>query len=197
MSERPCLAYVFWHWKRPSADSRAYEARQRTFHAALAREAAGWFLGSTTFEITGAPWAAGGSAAYEDWYRVRDFAALGALNEAAVTGRLRAPHDAAAAPAAGGTGAIYALRVGEPRTSYREAWWFDKPPGEGYRELLGELRPLVEEAGAAIWQRQLALGPAREFCLQAPAEPELPARLDALAVGLRTVWPDPGGEPPS
>lgn len=72
------------------------------------------------------------SLAYVFWHRpaagvdpVDGWSALGALNDRAVTGPRRAPHDAAA-------------------------------------------------PGAAVWQRQMVLGPAPEFAVLAPGEVTLP-----------------------
>src|SRR5947209_302970 len=95
------LAYVFWHWRQAEIAARAYETRQRAFHAALAAAPPAGFLGSCSVALSHAPWVAGGGDAYEDWYMVQDFSALGLLNEAAVSASRAAPHDAAAAVAAG------------------------------------------------------------------------------------------------
>ena len=106
------LAYVFWHWRRPQVPAASYETLQRGFHAALAAAPPPGFLRSSTLSIAGAPWAAGGGEAYEDWYLVDGTAALDPLNDAAVTASRRQPHDAAAAAAAGGTAGLYRLRLG-------------------------------------------------------------------------------------
>src|SRR5262249_50909386 len=91
------LAYVFWHWKQASVDRAEYERRQAAFHAALAAAPSDGFVASLSVSVTAAPWAAQGGEAYEDWYLVRDWRAIGALNEAAVSASRAAPHDAAAA----------------------------------------------------------------------------------------------------
>jgi hypothetical protein len=181
------LAYTFWHWPRPGVDAADYEARQRAFHAALGRHPPDGFLRSYSYSLSGAPWAAGG-AAYEDWYLVDGFGALGTLNDAAVTASRRAPHDAAAAPAAGGAGGVYRLRFGDPPPDARVACWLSKPEGVSYDALWPLLAPL-EESGAAVWMRQMVLGPAPEFCVQAPAEIAIPEPLRALRLPLRRVFP--------
>jgi hypothetical protein len=184
------LAYVFWHWPQAHSDIREYEQRQRAFHAALAAAPAHGFLWSFTAGISGAPWAAGGADAYEDWYAVDDFAALGALNEAAVSGSRAAPHDAAAAAAvAGGAAGVYGLRVGTALRTPQVAHWFGKPAGMSYADLFARLTPVVEGAHAALWMRQMVLGPAREFCIQAASPLPLPAAFDALVTPLRLVFP--------
>jgi hypothetical protein len=182
------LAYVFWHWKRASIDAGEYEARQRAFHAALASTPPDGFEQSSCARLTGAPWAAAGSAAYEDWYLVRDFTALGVLKDAAIRASRQAPHDAAAAASLGGTAGVYALQAGTALAAPTHAYWFAKPEGMSYPELSAALTPIVRASGAALWLRQLVLGPARELCLHAPARLALPSAFTALDLTLEPVW---------
>jgi hypothetical protein len=188
VADERLLAYVFWHWKQPGVEAREYEARQRAFHAALAAEPSTGFVGSFSVALSGAPWAAAGADAYEDWYLVRDFAALGHLNEAAVTAARAAPHGAAAAVVAGGTGGLYRLRSGDAVREPRFAHWFGKPGGMPYAELFAALAPCVAECRGALWQRQLTLGPATEFCLHAAERAPLPGGITALVLPLRGAW---------
>jgi hypothetical protein len=180
----PMLAYTFWHWPRAGVAPADYERRQAAFHQALAEHPPPGFLGSSTAALT-APWATG----YEDWYRVEDYAALGALNEAAVSHARAASHDAAAALAEGGAGGLYALRAGEPVDRPTHAHWFAKPAGMAHAGLIEALAPLMESHAGALWMRQLVLGPAPEFCLQATSLVQLPAALHVLRFPLRPVWP--------
>ena len=186
------LAYVFWHWKRADAEARAYEARQRAFHAALAAAPPAGYRGSFSVALGAVPWMSGGDV-YEDWYLVEDFAALGMLNEAAVSGGRVAAHDAAAAGAGGGSGGLYRLRLGHVLHEPRHAVWLGKPPGMSYDDLFARVGPVVECAGGALWMRQLTFGPAREFCLHSEAPITLPAPLAPLAVPLRSIWPQAEG----
>src|SRR5262245_52886820 len=101
------LAYVFWHWRRPTVTQSAYEAAQRRFHQALAAAPPEGFERSFSLALRGARWAAGGGEAYEDWYLVSGSAGLDPLNAAAISASRQAPHDAAAALAAGGTAGLY------------------------------------------------------------------------------------------
>lgn len=73
------------------------------------------------------PWGAPVGPLYEDWYRVRQFGDLEALNEGAVAVQRRGVHDAAASLAAGGAGGVYRLLVGEPLPRVTHAYWFAKP----------------------------------------------------------------------
>ncbi len=182
------LAYVFWHWRQPQAAAADYESRQRAFHAALAAVPPGGFQRSFSVGLVGAPWVAAGGEAYEDWYLVDDFAALGTLNEGAVSGSRAGAHDGAAALAAGGTGGLYRLRLGRALESPRFAHWFGKPSGTRYADFFATLEPLVERCRGALWMRQLTMGPAREFCLHAAERVVLPAEVEALVLPLKPAW---------
>jgi hypothetical protein len=183
------LAYVFWHWPRADAPRSVYEALQQPFHEALRRAPPPGFLGSRVLALAGAPWAAEGRDAYEDWYLVEGSAALDPLNEAAVNAPRRAAHDAVASASAGGTAGLYRLRMGEPGDVPHAAAWFAKPPGMSYSALYNTLEPLVRSEGTVLWARQMTLGPTPEFCLQSARAIELPAAFFPAAVRYRTVWP--------
>ena len=189
---------MFWHWKRPEVTTRDYEEPQRGFHAALSGSPSLGFVSSFSHGVSSVPWA-GSSEAYEDWYLVQDFGALGQLNEAAVSSSRAEPHDAAAAVAAGGTGGLYGLRRGTALRQPQYAHWFGKPEGMPYRELFAQLAPVVDRAEGALWMRQMVLGPAREFCLHATQPVSGLRDFGALVIPLRQIWPDPadqGMEPP-
>jgi hypothetical protein len=164
------LAYVFWHL--PGHAIAGYEERLRAFHDSLRGE-----LGrSTTFALPAVPWL-GGAPGYEDWYLVDDFAALGRLNEVAVTGARKAPHDAAAAAARAGIAGVMG-HVAGPRLPERPGWsaWLGKPAGTAYEDWHAELAGAIGDASA--WQRQMVLGPASEYCVLAASERELPWPVD-------------------
>jgi hypothetical protein len=153
------LAYVFWHWPRPGTDAQAYADRLLAFHRALRASPSRGFAGSRVLAVEGAPWCAG-APAFEDWYLVEDWAALGALDEAAVTASRHLPHDAIAALAGGGAGGVYRrLADGPWPPPAGLARWFAKPDGERYATFQARL-----PAGVEVWQRQLVLGPAPEYC---------------------------------
>ncbi len=159
------LAYLFWHWPRPEVDPGQYADLLLAFHRALSASPPPGYRGSRVLEIAGAPWVPV-PAALEDWYFVDDFSALGALNEAAVSGQRRDPHDGAARLALGGAGGVYRrLREG-PAAAPSVVTWFGKPAAIGYPEFLAQVVP------AELWQRQLVLGPAPEFCLLGAIPPE-------------------------
>ncbi|HEY7863243.1 MAG TPA: hypothetical protein VIE39_06270 [Thermoanaerobaculia bacterium] len=183
------LAYVFWHWKDPGADRTEYEKLLGGFHASLAANAPVGYVGSSTFAVSGMPWAASGEEAYEDWYLVEDSAALDPLESGALDARNLAAHDGVAARVGGGAGGLYKLRVGqEPRGTARFAQWFAKPKGMSYDALWELLRPITGE-GSAVWCRKMVLGPALELCLRSREWVRLPSPLEPVSVALRPVWP--------
>ncbi len=170
------LAYLFWHWPAPGVEAARYAEALVAFHRALASAPPPGTRGSRVYEIDGAPWVPV-ARAFEDWYLVDDFAALGALNEAAVTGARQGPHDGVARLAAGGVGGVYRRLTGAAAELDRVAWC-TKPVGEPYAGFLGRL------PAAEVWQRQLVLGPTPEFCVFGPA----PAGIEAVTVRARLVY---------
>jgi hypothetical protein len=157
------LAYVFWHRPAPAADG--YEARLLAFHDALRDHPPAGFRASRSFRLDAAPWLPGEGTPYEDWYLVDSWVALGTLNLAAVNGARSAPHDAVAGLAREGAGGVYApVRAEAPAAG--EVAWLAKPPGSSYGDFHAQL---AERGVAAVWQRQMVLGPAAEYVVEAPA----------------------------
>jgi hypothetical protein len=172
------LAYVFWHWPDPSVDRARYAEALVAFHRALAWRLPAGMRASRVYEIEGAPWVPV-PRAFEDWYLVDDFTALGVLNDAAVSGARGGPHDGVARLAAGGAGGVYRLLAPTPGGSAAERnTWCAKPAGVAYPEFRARL------PSAETWQRQLVLGPAPEFCLVGL---DAAAALGGLAVTARTI----------
>jgi hypothetical protein len=186
------LAYVFWHVPRAGVPARDYEARLEAFHAALRAAPAAGMGPTATVALPAIPWL-GGAAGYEDWYLVDDFPALGALNEAAVSGRRAAPHDAAAALAGSGVAGVMGHLHG-PLLPSPPGWaaWLQKPEGETYDAFHADLgRALAGAPDACAWQRQMVLGPATEYCVLAAGDVDLP--WPARAWPVRTVVAPPIG----
>ena len=183
------LAYVFWHWPSPQVDVADYELRQRAFHDALRDAPSHGFRHSMTHAIDRVPWSADGVAAYEDWYLVDDFTSLGLLNDAAVSASRRAPHDLAAAHAAGGTAGLFGLRLGRAATNPTVATWFAKPPGMSYETLFAQLAPEFAAFDGGLWMRQMTLGPGTEFCLLGGTHSAPSGMVHVRQLQLRPVWP--------
>ena len=181
------LAYVFWHWRRPDVAAGAYETAQRAFHQALASAPPAGFARSLSAAIREARWANDGMDAYEDWYVVDRTASLDPLNDGAVTASRSAPHDAAAAVAAGGTAGLWTLRAGEILDRPAVAYWFAKPRGMSYAALDAAVGPLTLPGQGTLWMRRMVLGPAPELCLHSATPVTLP--WPAQAIPWRTIWP--------
>jgi len=119
-------------------------------------------------------------------------AAIDGLNDAAVSGPCRQPHDAVARLAQNGAGSLYGLVRGAAAPSSLTAAlhvaWFGEPQGLSYDALFSEMEPWLG-AGVALWRRQMALGPPPEFGLMGPAPDPLPPHLRAFAVRPERVWP--------
>ncbi|MFX9672996.1 hypothetical protein ABTO96_19615, partial [Acinetobacter baumannii] len=64
--------------------------------------------------------------------------------------------------------------------------WFAKPADATYADFHRRMAP---GPGAALWQRQLVLGPAPEYRRTGPGA----ALADAQDGGGRSVWPGPPG----
>jgi hypothetical protein len=148
------LAYLFWHTPNDPGERAEYERRLIEFHQAVQEVV----VESAAVRLDQLPFAP--TAGYEDWYLVADWAALGELNHAAVSGARAAPHDAVARLARDGWGGVYGLICGTPRAPDRGRW-VSKPRAETYESFLGR------EEAETVWQRQLVLGPAPEFFLSA------------------------------
>ena len=179
---------MFWHWRQPSAERTAYESAQQSFQRALTTAPSAGFVRSFSHAIAGAPWANEGGEAYEDWYLVRDAAALDPLEEAAVTAGRKAAHDVAASLAAAGTAGLYQLKLGTAPTAPRSAQWFSKPAGVSYGQLFAAIEPALAPVGGSLWMRKMTLGPATEFCVLAREPAALASQFQMFAFQLRPVW---------
>ena len=152
------LAYLFWHWPR---DGHTYEADLIAFHRALRQHAPVGLIDTASYWVESLPWLAVQSV-YEDWYLVDSFAGLETLNRAAVSPPLETAHHHVARATADGTGGLYAVRQGAPDLDVETASWLRKPGGVSYEQFFSTL-----PAGSCLRQRQLSLGPGREFCARA------------------------------
>ncbi len=165
------LAYVFWHRPRDGEDAASYERLLTEFHHSLAHSPPAGTLASVSYRVPELPWFQ--APAYEDWYLVEDFAALGVLNEAAVGRGHRSRHDQLALHSGAGAGGLYALLEGRPdaATLMRAtlAVWVEQGAGDGvelrHAGLPEMLADGIEPGTTTLWRRQLVLGPAPEFCL--------------------------------
>jgi hypothetical protein len=196
------LAYLLWHRPRAGVERDAYERAAEHFHRSLAHSPPAGFRGSALYRVEGLPWldgphAAPAAPAYEDWYFIEDFTALGVLNEAAIAHGHRGAHDEIAHRFGGGAGALYGLLEGHAAfdaAGSSPAIWISRPLGAPAGELAQLLGDGIDPAHASLWRRALVLGPAPEYCLLAAEPPSgaaatrLPAGWQATVCARRVVW---------
>ena len=190
------LAYLFWHRPAAATQTAAYEDRLLAFHRSLARSRPVGMCASAAFRVAELPWLSAAASAdgapqqpaYEDWYLLEDYAALGVLGEAAVGRGHRSSHDRLAAHSGDGAGGLYALIEGEysellsgaaTLSAATLAIWVKRARGSrdvGLGEMLGDG---MDPQHASLWRRRFVLGPAPEYCLLAtsPSAGVAPARL--------------------
>jgi hypothetical protein len=179
------LGYVLWHHPAPGIDAASYEKSLSAFHRTLTAHAPAGFLDSAAFGVREVPWFPAPSA-YLDWYNVADFTSLGELNDAAVAGARKEPHDNVARMAGVGVGGLYRLVAGRadlPRTT--AGTWLTKPDGMKYAGFLDSAIKLVDPSTMGLWQRQMTLGPGPEFCLLSLAPIQAPEAFGPVAIDLR------------
>jgi len=162
------LAYIFWHRPFAHVDSKIYEAAIVRFQRDLARQPPPGFLGAASFAIEPVPWLSD-LAGYEDWYLVEASWALDPLNAFAIAGAMQAPHDRAAAQMDQGHGGLYAHAGGEGRTAAQSTiTWLTRPRGIQWQPAVEAIRRQCPQAN--VWRRQMVLGVAAEFALEAPGD---------------------------
>jgi len=158
------------------------------FQASLKAHPPEGLVDAVSFREDALPWLNRLSGAYEDWYLVRDFQSLGALNEAAVDDANRRSHDQVARDASVVAGGLYRRRHGNLRLQDALfATWVQKPARTTYEEFLSELSKSVGDRRTDLWQRQMVMGPASEFCVHSEGPLELPKGLEPATVRLRLV----------
>ncbi len=195
------LAYIFWHSPARDVDSAAYEQGLERFHRSLAHRPPSGLRGSAVFRTEAPPWTMDGGdgtpsrPAYEDWYLLDSWSAIGVLEEAALAQGHASAHAAIARLARPGAGAIY--RLGEGSADLADASmavWI--APGEEHSsptvaDLLGDG---MDGATAGLWRRCLVLGPAPEYCVLGDrpvagvAASRLPAGWRATSLEREILW---------
>ncbi len=173
------LAYLLWHSPADGVERDVYEHASEGFHRSLHHAPPAGFRGSAVYRVAELPWLEEG-VAYEDWYLLEDFSALGVLNEAAVAHRHRTAHDEVARRFGTGAGGLYGLLEGRPElASAPLGIWISRPPGAARRALGELLGDGIDPEHASLWRRSLVLGPAPEYCLLAREPPAgvAPSRL--------------------
>ncbi len=180
------LAYVFWHRPAEGVAAEDYEDAIQHFHRSLSHSPPSGLISSASLRAPELPWL--GAGAYEDWYLVESWNALGVLEVAAVSRGHETAHQEAARRAGAGTAAVYRLLEGEPHPDRaRLAVWVSRPGGQSNPTMADLLEDGLEPGAGSLWQRTLVLGPAPEFCLLHDAG-ELPAGSGLAASRLPAGW---------
>ena len=186
------LAYVFWHQRAGNVAKEEYQECLVAFHQVLQEQRIQGFKGSIVLEMPQLPWMREGSEVYEDWYLVENSAALDVVDEAAVSGICRKPHNQVARLAEYGTGGLYRLKGGSttPATfaGIRSVSWFSKPAGMSYSQLYSLLQAANIEQQDIFWQRQMTMGPALEYCLHTSQDFLLPEAIESLYVTAQPLF---------
>jgi hypothetical protein len=185
------LAYVFWHWPRPEVPIDAYEAKIRSFLRSLNSAKPPGLIEGLSFRADALPWSPQGLNLYEDWYVVESFAALETLNEAAVGGDSRGPHDSIAKDYMKGAGAIFRTISGSlPLRESLQATWIEKPTGLSYQSYYDGLAKVVGSRRTDLWRRQMVLGPSPQFCVHSEEPLEVPGDFRPIRSKLQRIGSD-------
>jgi len=185
---QPRIAYVFWHSPRPGVSLDSYEAKLGSFMDSLTATGFEGLVEALSFRVDSVPWGPAPSSTYEDWYVVSDFGALGVLNDAAVSGATRGPHDSIAKDYLKGSGGVFKLIMGDfELREARYSTWIEKPIGPSYQSYYDEVARGLGERRSELWRRQMVLGPTPQFCVHSVEALDLPPNLKPLAARLEVV----------
>ena len=154
------LAWIFWHTRFENVGEDEYVRNLVAFHERIAGAEPEGFAGLRFLRYDAVPWLPSPTEVYEDWYFIRDSAALDRLDEAALAAFSHDAHQRVAQLAANGTAGLYRLRAGSPVASPRIEW-VAKPRGQAYDEFLRDFPD-----ASAVWSRMMVLGPTPEFAIE-------------------------------
>lgn len=155
------LAWVLWHARSGTTPSDHYVSALQSFHADVRAAGVPGFLGHRTNRHDEIPWLTNSHEVYEDWYFVRDSAALDRLDEVATSEIARESHTRLARLAGVAVAGLYRLRKGKPLGSPALWTWVSKPHGTKYEPFIDAL-----SSSGTVWSRQMVLGPTPEFCVE-------------------------------
>lgn len=160
------LAWVFWHARTEHVPEAEYRRALGAFHERIRAAAPEGLVGIRTLRHAAVPWLPAASEVYEDWHFLEDSAALDRLDQAALAAIASEAHERVARLAATACAGLYRLRSGWPARERPRVRWIDKPRGMSYETFVASL-----EGAAAVWGRQMLLGPTPEFCVESQDGP--------------------------
>jgi hypothetical protein len=183
------LAIVFWNARRVQCDSAAYQQSLIDFHQSLTDKKINGFRYSATFRISGVPWFEPATEVFEDWYVMKNFAGMDALDQAVVEEPCQAPHMALMQTLSGAVGGAYGLINGVGRMSgMAHAQWFSKPRDVSDEDIETLVQTQNPGARHSFWARGMAMGPMGNVLLST-IPVTLPDNFGAVSVQRDRVWP--------
>jgi hypothetical protein len=183
------LAIIFWNARLTQCDAGTYQNSLTGFHQSLSEKKIDGFRYSATFRVSNVPWFEPETAVYEDWYVMKNFAGMDALDQAVVETPCQAPHMALMQSLSGAVGGAYGLVNGVGRMAgMAHAQWFSKPRDVSDADIAALVQTQAPGAQHSFWTRGMAMGPMGNVLLS--NEPvTLPDRFGALSVARERVWP--------
>lgn len=183
------LAYILWHWPKEKINRLTYETHLIAFHQSLLDDPPEGYLGSIILRSHSLPWVETRGEVYQDWYLIEGFGALEGLNAGAVSGSRKNPHDEIALEVEGSKAGLYRFLKGSPYFKNPEnAYWFSKPRGVTVKEFTQPFDPLLNQGQKNLWQRQMGLGPAPEYCLLSSPKVKVPLDLEPFEISVVKIW---------
>lgn len=181
------IAYVFWHQKMELVSSKTYESALITFHRSLYNFGVRGYIGSQTFKIEGAYWMGATESGYEDWYLLEDSGVMDKINQAAISGSVKDPHNAAAHMATNLHAGLYVIKSPYPSfLNGKSATWFTKPKEMSLDQIINSHSDSNKRFGD-LWMRQMVLGPTPEYCIVSENRIDLPRNLYPVNVKRQPI----------
>lgn len=182
------LAYTFWHKRSSEISLDDYEKKLIRFHQVLEESGLAGFRGCVVTRIPNAPWLAPSSEAYEEWYVMDGSDVVDKLNDTAVSGARKGPHDEIAHIATDFRGGLYQPKIGSfSNVCGSSATWFSKPSSTTYQSFYDEISKHLTKKGS-LWRRQMVLGPTSEFCITTSDNLEIQTEFKPFVIPRKIIW---------
>ena len=182
------LAVVFWNSRRTDSDADSYESNLSEFHQALNANKPEGFRFSATYRVAKAPWFTPKNEIYEDWYVLKNFAALDSLDRAVMHTDSKDAHRYLMTGTAMASGAIYALTKGAARLDgLLEANWLLKPRKVTIDKFIESTKAQLAGGKCSLWSRALGLGPT-QHCLLSSGPVDFPQSHRSFSSRRELLW---------